>query len=38
MVAGLTPPDYDDGVDESKLKGFEGFHGREELFKTLMGY
>jgi hypothetical protein len=38
MVAGLPPPDYEDGIDESKMKGFEGFKGKEEVFKTLMGY
>ncbi|KAF9890076.1 hypothetical protein FE257_006237 [Aspergillus nanangensis] len=38
MVAGLPPPDYNDGVDESNFVGFEGFKGKEDLWKTLMGY
>lgn len=38
MVTGQPPPDYEDGVDESLLNGFQGFKGKEELFKTLMGY
>ncbi|KAF3396401.1 putative protein YbiU [Penicillium rolfsii] len=38
MVVGLSPPDYSDGVDESKFKGFQGFEGKETLFKSLMGY
>ncbi|KAJ5370447.1 uncharacterized protein N7496_006539 [Penicillium cataractarum] len=38
MALGLAPPDYSDGVDESKFKGFQGFEGKEALFKTLMGY
>ena len=38
MLLGLAPPDYSDGVDESKLEGFEGFKGKETLFRSLMGY
>jgi hypothetical protein len=38
MVAGLPPPDYQDGVEESKFAGFQGFKGQENLWKGLMGY
>ena len=38
MAAGLPPPDFSAGVDESKLDGYKGFKGKEELFKKLMGY
>ncbi len=39
MACGLAPPDYlADAVDESKLAGFQGFVGKEKLFKSLMGF
>lgn len=38
MAEGLPPEDFSYGVDESKLDGFEGFKGNEEIFKQLMGY
>ena len=40
MAAGQTPEDYvgGGGVDESKLSGFQGFAGKEDVFRKLMGY
>lgn len=39
MAKGMPPDDFADyGVDESKLTGFKGFLGEENVFKKVMGY
>lgn len=39
MAIGKPPEDYiGSGVDESKLAGFQGFAGKEDISRELMGY